>query len=88
MTRRITAVAVTVAALAVPASASALSNGAFVPAAEFGQQKAYETCGAVIHHQEVEMGLTTGGGPKSETPLGPTNCDHLYQVLGVIGQQP
>ena len=87
MTRRITAVAVATAALAAPTGASALSNGAFVPAAEQGQQKAYETCGTVIQRQEVEMGLTAGGGPKSQTPLGPTNCDHLFQVIGVIGNQ-
>ena len=40
-------------------------------------------CGNTIARQS-ENGVTAGGGPKAGIPA-PTNCDHFFQFIGVIG---
>jgi hypothetical protein len=48
-----------------------------------GQQKAFSNCVSVILGQ-TGKGITAGGGPKAGIPA-PTNCDHFFQEIGVIG---
>jgi hypothetical protein len=40
-------------------------------------------CGDTIARQS-DNGVTAGGGPKAGIPA-PTNCDHFFQLIGVIG---
>jgi hypothetical protein len=48
-----------------------------------GQESADNACFNVVHKQ-FDLELDTGGGPKDGWGA-PTNCDHFFQVVGVIG---
>jgi hypothetical protein len=61
------------------AFAPSWSQGTAAP----GQQKAFSNCVRVIISQ-TSKGITSGGGPKAGIPA-PTNCDHFFQAIGVIG---
>ena len=45
--------------------------------------KSEQNCSNTVDRQEPR-GVTAGGGPKAGIPA-PTNCDHYYQDLGLIG---
>jgi hypothetical protein len=49
-----------------------------------GQAKAEANCGNAIDKQTAKKGVQAGGGPKTELPA-PTNCDHVWQTIGAIG---
>ena len=68
----------------------AISVGAVVAlpgtAAGFGPGQnphAVAACTANIDKQTAN-GVSAGGGPKAGIPA-PTNCDHFYQGIGLIG---
>jgi hypothetical protein len=42
-----------------------------------------QNCENTIDKQTMK-GVTAGGGPKAGIPA-PTNCDHYYQDIGLIG---
>jgi hypothetical protein len=66
---------------AVPASAQ--TNGGGNSANAPGQERAQANC---IHvWSEIQADLVAGGGPKTELVSGPTNCDHFWQAVGIIG---
>ncbi len=50
-----------------------------------GQAQAQANCFRNIEKQ-FEKGVAAGGGPKEGIPA-PTNCDHFFQQIGVIGNQ-
>jgi hypothetical protein len=79
----------TVGVVAGPAWAQ--SNGGGASSDATGQAQAATNC---VHvYSEVQADLVPGGGPKSQPvtfggstfTTGPTNCDHFWQVAGVVG---
>jgi hypothetical protein len=42
-----------------------------------------QNCVNTVDNQFL-IGVVAGGGPKAGSPA-PTNCDHFYQEIGVIG---
>jgi hypothetical protein len=61
------------------------------PVAGSANETSVENCGRTVDRQ-FENGVTAGGGPKSGIineesglPEVPTNCDHCWQFIGVIG---
>lgn len=73
------------------APASAQSNGGGSSSDAPGQAQAEANCMHVW--SELQADLVAGGGPKSEPiespsgpfTTGPTNCDHFWQGVGIIG---
>jgi hypothetical protein len=58
-------------------------------AAAFGPTEnphAVAACEKTIDKQTAK-GVSAGGGPKAGIPA-PTNCDHYYQGIGLIGGGP
>ena len=55
-------------------------NASTAPGSEIARDK----CGNVTAMQFINE-IQTGGGPKADSPPGPTNCDHYYQNVGLIG---
>lgn len=49
-----------------------------------GLEQAVAECGKVISLQSMRE-IVAGGGPKGGI-LAPTNCDHFFQLIGVIGK--
>jgi hypothetical protein len=95
--RRLVVITAAAASLAVATPALAYSPGlnpgkdAGNSANAPGQANAIENCTDTALRQ-YDQGLEPGGGPKHD-PLGfgaqgATNCDHYFQYLGLIGNQP
>jgi hypothetical protein len=72
------------ASLAPPASGYAFidANGKAFEAP--GLEKAVAECEKVISLQTMRV-IVAGGGPKAGIPA-PTNCDHFFQLIGLIGK--
>lgn len=49
-----------------------------------GLEQAVAECGKVISLQTMRE-IVAGGGPKAGIPA-PTNCDHFFQLIGLIGK--
>jgi len=49
-----------------------------------GLEQAVAECEKVIDLQTLRE-IVAGGGPKAGIPA-PTNCDHFFQIIGVIGK--
>jgi hypothetical protein len=71
------------------ASAAALTAliGITAPAQASGKgaEQSSIKCGNVIVFQEG-ANIAAGGGPKVGIPA-PVNCDHYFQIIGLIGNQ-
>ena len=49
-----------------------------------GLEQAVAQCGKVIDLQTMRE-IVAGGGPKAGIPA-PVNCDHFFQLIGLIGK--
>ena len=92
--KRIVSTIVAIAALALATASGGLaqSNGGGTSADAPGPATAAANCENVWNN--IQLDLVAGGGPKS-LPVtfngntftsGPTNCDHFWQIAGVIGK--
>lgn len=73
-----------VAIVCVTMTAAITSTSAFAYGGPDPQQQAYEACMADVLKQNV-ADRQAGGGPKTQQPDSPENCDHFWQREGIIG---